>query len=90
MNPAWLESKHGPNGHLAYPPPTCYVCGVKSLRVGVPFALKEEVRRWAAEHGRSISAEVIAIIEQEAQRRKFELELDERLRRYGSNLGTDT
>lgn len=63
---------------------------MKSLRIQVPSSLKEEVRSWATEHGRSMSAEVIAIIEQEARHRQLEAELEERLRRYRAKLDTDT
>lgn len=36
----------------------------------VPADLFEEIQRWAAEHGRSINAEIIDVIRREAERRQ--------------------
>jgi plasmid stability protein len=61
-----------------------------NLRVrNVPAQLKEELRRSAIENGRSLSAEVIALIEGELERRRREAEVEHRLRRFCEGGSTD-
>jgi plasmid stability protein len=47
--------------------------GVATLYVrNVPAALYAELQRWAAESGRSVNAEVLALLEREADERRFQ------------------
>lgn len=53
----------------------------------VPADLFEDVQRWAAEHNRSINAEVIDVIRREADRRRQQSDFARLLAEYYEKYG---